>query len=1007
MLTQTYSFRIFAIFLLTLGSIISKAQVITISAPKDITVECNVIPSAQNPIATTNCENKLLTFTLTETRANGSCPDSYILTRKWDVTNTCGKKATVSQRITVRDTKAPTLGTTPNNITVDCSKIPAPTKVSATDNCDVSVDISVNDKITQGLCPDSYTIARTWTATDNCANKSTKTQMISVRDLVRPVLSAVPTSLTVSCEAIPLKANPSATDNCDKDVTIVFNELKINGLCENSYALKREWTASDNCGNTAKMTQNIIVVDTQKPVFSNVPASLTVDCASIQNNNAPTASDNCDTSIDIAFKETITPNATLGTGGCSYNLLREWVATDNCGNKATASQTLTIQDSKAPKFTSSLADMTVSCASIPSITVNPNAVDNCDSKLTYTVKETKINGICVDNYTLKREWTAKDRCGNSAIITQNIVVVDKLAPTIVGIPSNLTMSCNQLVPAVSKNISAMDNCDKQIDITFKETKINGNCTDSYSIKREWTATDNCNNKATKTQSIVLRDIFAPVFTITPLDITVSCDKVPTPNMKALDNCDKEVTITLNETKTVRNCPDNYSILRVWTATDNCGNSKTVSQVITVIDRTEPVFTNTPKNITVDCSAVPSPTTLSATDNCSKDVIVEFSTNKINGLCPQNYQIKNTWTAKDNCNNSTNFTQIIQVTDTQSPILDVSINSPADITADCKVVPSAANLKFVDNCDKDLFITYTEELLSVQGSCNKKLLRTWVAKDDCNNSKTVSHSIYLIDTQAPVISNTPANITVNCDSIPTAAKITATDNCTANVKITVQDFEEVNNCKKIITRLWTATDDCGNSSFASQTISVIDNTPPYVVSPPNLTINLACGATVPPPPAVMFKDKCNDNVKVSYSEEITNGTTPNCPISKLIRRWTATDPCGNVTVFVQTLLFGNTSSNNRIIAQNPTKIDAKSMDLPKVINFQAYPNPTNGLFTVNLSAKADEILLTDELGRVISSQNNVNAPTTQFDLSKEINGVYLLKVRMGDAVETQKIVLLKQ
>lgn len=1006
MLTQSYSFRFVAIILLLVNGIISNAQNITISAPKDITVECNAIPKPQNPSATTNCENPNIVFTLSEEKASLNCPDSYIITRKWVAKNACNKTVTVSQKITVRDTKAPTIGSIPTNVTVDCNKIPVPAKVSATDNCDVSVDIAVKDNISAGLCPDSYLIARTWTATDNCGNKSTKTQLISVRDLIRPVLAAIPASVTVDCGAIPLKANPTATDNCDKDVSIVYKELKINGLCENSFILKREWTATDNCGNTAKNTQYLIVQDKKIPTFSSVPTNLTVDCANIQG-VTPVASDNCDVSLDILYKETTSTTTSISTGGCSYKIVKEWTATDNCGNKNSTSQTLIIQDTKAPKFTSSLLDMTVSCSAIPSTTINPSAIDNCDKQLIYKVKETKIEGNCVDNYTLKREWTVTDKCGNSATTSQLIKVEDKLAPVIVGTPPNLTMSCSQLIPAISTNITAMDNCDKLVELSFKETKINGSCPDSYTLKREWIATDNCNNKATKTQSIVLRDLHAPVFLSVPISITVDCDKVPASTIKALDNCDKDVSIVLVETKEKGNCPDSYLLKRVWTATDNCGNSKTTSHLITVRDRTIPKFTNTPANITVECNAVPNPVVLTATDNCDKDVLVEFSTSKVNGSCPQNYQIKNTWSATDNCNNNTKYTQTIQVMDRQSPTLDVSISIPVDLTADCKTIPPPAKLKFVDNCDTDIMVTYTEEIMSAQGSCSKKLLRTWIAKDDCNNTKTISHSIYLIDNQVPVITNIPANITVNCENIPQAGTVTVTDNCATNIVATVKDYEEILNCKKTITRLWTATDDCGNTAFASQSISVIDNTPPYVVNPPNLTINLACGATVPVPSTVMFKDKCNDNVSVSYTEEITNGTTPNCPIAKIIRRWTATDPCGNANVFEQTLIFGNSNGGTKVIAQSPIQIIDKAMESPKAMSFQAFPNPTSGLFTLNLASKADEVQITDELGRMILTQNNITDTTIQFDLSREISGVYIIKVRTGENVEAQKIVLVKQ
>ena len=46
------------------------------------------------------------------------------------------------------------------------------------------------------------------------------------------------------------------------------------------------------------------------------------------------------------------------------------------------------------------------------------------------------------------------------------------------------------------------------------------------------------------------------------------------------------------------------LTRVWTATDNCGNVATATQVITVQDTTDPVLVGVPADATVECDAVP-------------------------------------------------------------------------------------------------------------------------------------------------------------------------------------------------------------------------------------------------------------------------------------------------------------------------------------------------------------------------------------------------------------------
>jgi hypothetical protein len=50
----------------------------------------------------------------------------------------------------------------------------------------------------------------------------------------------------------------------------------------------------------------------------------------------------------------------------------------------------------------------------------------------------------------------------------------------------------------------------------------------------------------------------------------------------------------------------YLLIRRWTATDDCGNAKTGTQVITVTDETAPVIAGVPADVTVECTAVPAP-----------------------------------------------------------------------------------------------------------------------------------------------------------------------------------------------------------------------------------------------------------------------------------------------------------------------------------------------------------------------------------------------------------------
>jgi hypothetical protein len=169
--------------------------------------------------------------------------------------------------------------------------------------------------------------------------------------------------------------------------------------------------------------------------------------------------------------------------------------------------------------------------------------------------------------------------------------------------------------------------------------------------------------------------------------------------------------------------------------------------------------------------------------------------------------------------------------------------------------------------------------------------------------------------------------------------------------------------------------------------------------------LACGAAIPDPAAVMFKDKCNDDVTVSFAEEIIESSIPTCPISKIIRRWIAKDACGNSTQLIQTINFGVTNNKQAAIKQQVIPMDN---DKPMIVENESavYPNPTDGVFTATFSNKADEVKIVDEYGRVIFYQNSISENQLKIDLSNEQNGIYLLQFRNGNKIEPHKIILIK-
>ncbi len=545
------------------------------------------------------------------------------------ISNSCVSACTTD--VMVNDTVAPAISSIPADVTVACaSAVPAPNHaaVVATDNCNGALVITHSDETTPGACVNKFVIQRTYTATDPCGNSASQTQTITVNDTIAPVITSIPTNVTVQCaSAVPAPNDGAvvAADNCGGALVITHSDQVIPGSCANKFVVQRTYTATDVCGNSSSRTQTITVNDSTAPVISGIPADVTVQCAAAvpaPDDAAVVAADNCDGTIVITHSDQTIP------GSCAnkFVIKRTYTATDVCGNSSSRTQTITVNDNTAPVITSIPADVSLQCASaVPA----PDdaavvAADNCDGAIVITHSDQTTPGSCANKFVIKRTYTATDICGNSSSQIQTITVNDNTAPVITGIPADVTVQCASAVPAPNDaGVVATDNCSGAVVITHSDQTIPGCCANKFVVKRTYTATDVCGNSSSQTQTITVNDNTAPVITGIPADVTVQCaSAVPAPNdagVVATDNCSGAVVITHSDETVPGSCANRFVIKRTYTATDVCGNSSSQTQTITVNDNTAPVITGIPADVTVQCaSAVPAPNDAGvvATDNCS-------------------------------------------------------------------------------------------------------------------------------------------------------------------------------------------------------------------------------------------------------------------------------------------------------------------------------------------------------------------------------------------------------
>ncbi len=554
------------------------------------------------------------------------------------------------------------------------------------------------------------------------------------------------------------------------------------------------------------------------------------------------------------------------------------------------------------------APLTAECGSIPAPpTVTAN--DNCDGAITPIYAESAhVAGVCPVKYTFTRSWTATDACGNTATCTQNVSVEDHTGPVLSGCPgAPVTIECGASPPAYT--VTATDGCDGSVSVSYGESAHTpGVCPVKYTYTRTWTATDLCGNSSACSQLVTVQDTTAPVLAGCPATTeTIECGSSPSsPTVTASDACQGAITPVYSESvHTPGVCPVKYTYTRTWTATDACGNASACSQVVTVEDHTGPVLAGCPvTTLSLQCySAVPVAATVTATDGCDGAVTPVFNETQTNPGSSCNNVITRTWTATDACGNANACSQTITVNDTVAPVLS---GCPATTeTVECGSSPSSPTVTALDACQGAVTPVYSESA-HTPGTCPVKYTytRTWTATDSCGNASACSQVVTVEDHTGPVLAGCPATtLSLQCYSaVPVAATVTATDGCDGAVTVHFNETQTNpgSSCNNVITRTWTATDACNNSSSCTQTITVNDTIAPTFTCPATITVTPLAGSCTANPTISLpdLADNCDPAPAVTFTPAgpYGPGTTPVTV--------TATDACNNSSSCVVNVVVNN-------------------------------------------------------------------------------------------------------
>ena len=592
-----------------------------------------------------------------------------------------------------------------------------------------------------------------------------------------------------------------------------------------------------------------------------------------QTNIAGTNSGNGIVTISYLNPTTIAQTAGLASGtsfpvGTTTNT---FVATDAFGNTATCSIDVTVNDTENPVVT--CTEFTKTFSGCPD-SIGPN--------------------------TPSGSWSAIGADGkiSTAIGGSYISILD-------------------LSNCVTDNCTDLADLEWGLFASYEENRIAGVSVDIINEIMVRDASGNISPDHIISRGTIQYDGPPPVITC-PANVTIECggDTSPANTGRATytSSCGSS-SLTFADASTP-GCGNTETIARTWTATDNRGQSSRCVQIITVVDTTPPSIA-CPADVQLytdaQCYADTTPGntgTATGTDNCSGGVTITFSdVVSADDPCIGSEIIKRTWTATDDCGNSSSCVQTIKVSDNRPPTIVCPANVQLFTDENCYADTTPGNTGTATGTDNCSGVTIAFKDVDIDELCigGKVIYRKWTATDDCGNASECFQVIYVRDIIPPTIACPEKAIELlGCNpprpTMDDAVNATrSADNCSV-ASVVAYPGPVTGNCYKSQTFNVVVTDDCGNNANCDVTYTWFEDfKPPVIDCHEDRIIDLGCNPSEKDFPTgqslidngyVTAWDECSASppvITLDRSELINNGCK-----SFLKYYYKAIDDCGNET-----------------------------------------------------------------------------------------------------------------
>ncbi|MEO6038062.1 MAG: HYR domain-containing protein, partial [Saprospiraceae bacterium] len=703
-------------------------------------------------------------------------------------------------------------------------------------------------------------------------------------------------------------------------------------------------TAIDQRGNRDSAITLITVVDTRPlspvcqdlTVYLNGSGQAPVTVAEVSNSS----SDNC-----IVAAKSIMPNQ-FACNELGPNLATLTI-TDNAGNTATCTATITVLDTIRPLLacpSNQSIPLYAGCSGVlPDYRNSAVASDNCTFYLTQLpLAGTALTGTGTLTITL----IAADPSANDRSCTFTVTRVDLSAPAITCAAhvqvNNDPGQCQAAVtipgPAVADNCSTLS-----ANTLINNINLSNDASGTYPVGTAtvlWTATDASGNTATCAQTVTVIDSQAPSLSCPgPQDVILSgnCDGA-LPDFRGLvmasDNCSPGASIILDQSPDVNTPLSGYGDLTVViTGHDQAGNPATCFFLVQKTDTHAPTI-QCPDPVVLaigsNCQVATPDFSQNAvfSDNCGTPLVTQYplAGTLLTGLGATSV----TLTAQDVAGNTATCTFVVTRMDQTEPDISCPPDQVLSLNATCTVsladYRSQANA--TDNCSITLQQTPVPGTL-LNGPGEQPVSIT--VSDLSGNSSNCSFTIEKRDILPPVITTCPPNRDVLLDpacalTVPDLLpELVVADNCAAFGALDRSQSPAAGTSLPVADGqaqpvLITVSDASGNSSTCWVTLTAQDQTAPTVTCPAALPLLLLAGCQASTPDytvQALVSDNCSDASTLTLTQLPLAGTFQN-GTGSLTVTITASDAAGNTDVCVFAV---------NVVDETPPLIQCQDLTVP--------------------------------------------------------------------------------